>query len=205
MLDCFCVSLLSSCHYKRKTFLDLAWTFKLKCWNCFSAADSGSSYIVSMKPLPLRPLGIADWITVMLSVIGRDQLQREGLRFQLIHSSSGHGSQIPRITLFFTVVPSSAGLIGSVLLQRKEQHVLCGLRTQSLHQIDFCRPQSAHGHRFLTLGIHYQVRNQTDAFTLTSNHALSLSHYGHHCPSVPLPLVFKASKHHLLLAFVSLY
>lgn len=105
----------------------------------------------------------------------------------------------------FTVVPSSAGLIGSVLLQRKEQHVLCGLRTQSLHQIDFCRPQSAHGHRFLTLGIHYQVRNQTDAFTLTSTHALSLSHYGHHCPSVALPLVFKASKHHLLLVFVSLY
>lgn len=99
MLDCFWVSLLSSCHYKRKTFLDLAWTFKLKCWTCFSAADSGSSYIVSMKPLPLRPLGIADWITVMLSVIGRDQLQRGGLKFQLIHSSSGYGSQIPRITL----------------------------------------------------------------------------------------------------------
>lgn len=105
----------------------------------------------------------------------------------------------------FTVVPSSTGLIDSVLLQIREQHVLWGLCTQSLDQIDFCRPQSAHGQHFLTLGIHHQARNQTDAFTLTSNHTLSLSHYGHRCPSGPLPLVFKAFKHHLLLAFVSYF
>lgn len=95
----------SSCHYKRKIFLDLAQTFELKCWNPFPAADS---YILSMKPLPLIPLGIAGWIIVMFSDTGRDQLQRGGLRFHPIHSSGGH-----RIEnyLSFNVVLTSAGFI----------------------------------------------------------------------------------------------
>lgn len=82
------------------------------------------------------------------------------------------------------MVPSSTGLTDSVLPQIKEQHVLCGLCTQSLGQIDFCRPRSAHGQHHFRVGIH----QRPDGFTHTSNHALSLNHYGHGCPSVPLPL-----------------